>query len=154
MQGKLVCPACGKLIHFSIVEKIDFMGEGVSLFAFNCECGYKGTDVFPEKIHEPRSLILKVNGDLNTLVARSSTGTIRIPEIGAEIKPGPASQGFITTIEGILLRIRKVFHTKPNKIDALLSGEPFTLVIKDPAGTSAIDSPDARIDILNDKYSF
>ena len=76
----------------------------MTLFAFYCtKCGYRGSDVFPEKVKEPRTLKLRVEKreDLNILIARSSTATIRIPEIGAEINPGPASQGFITTVEGI-----------------------------------------------------
>ncbi len=152
LRGKLPCPVCGKPLHFSILEKVDFVGEGVTLFAFSCECGYRGADTFPEKTHGPRRLVYRV-GSLNTLVARSSTATVRIPEIGAEIKPGPAATGYITTVEGILRRIRERFPQE-KKVDELLAGRPFTLVLDDPNGASAIDSGDVEIIALNDKNAF
>ncbi|MBR9680360.1 MAG: ZPR1 zinc finger domain-containing protein [Candidatus Altiarchaeota archaeon] len=156
MQGKLNCPVCTKMIHFTVIDKIDFMGEGVSLFAFNCECGYKGVDIFPEKMNKPRRITFKVNNknDLNTLVAKSSTGSISIPEIGLSVRPGPASSGYITTIEGVLSRIKQAMGAKGNAVNKLLATPIFTLIIEDVAGTSAIDSSEAQIDILNDTYVF
>ena len=127
------------------------MGEGITLFSFFCRnCGYRGFDVFPERMHGPRILEFKVRKKehLNVLVARSSTATVKIPEIGAEIKPGPASFGFITTVEGILLRMRDVFSGNERAvelIDELLSGKEFTLIIEDPFGTSAIDSAEVVV---------
>lgn len=132
------------------------MGEGMSLFAVSCKCGYKGADVFPERSHGPRKIVFRVNTDedLNTLVARSSTSTVRIPEIGAEIRPGPASTGFITTIEGILFRLKKVFGEKNKKVNGLLLHKKFTLEIFDPDGNSAVDSPSAVISAVNDENAF
>ena len=159
MRGKLICPVCGKKLEFHIVERIDFVGEGITLFSFRCRnCGYSGFDVFPERTHEPRIIKFRVRKpqDLNVLVARSSTATVRIPEIGAEIKPGPAAQGFITTVEGILLRIRSVFSRNKRAlklVDELLSGKPFTLIIEDPFGTSAINSTEVNI-VVKKRKSF
>jgi len=132
------------------------MGEGSALMAFNCECGYKGVDIFPEKIHGPRRITYKVNGkhDLNTLVAKSSTGTLSVPEIGLKVKPGPVSSGYVTTIEGILVRIKDAMGAKGEVVNKLLASPNFTLIIEDPAGTSAVDSADAQIAILNDTYVF
>lgn len=112
--------------------------------------------MFPEKEHGPRTLTFKVNEDkdLNVLVARSSTSTVIIPELPLEIKPGPASQGIITTVEGILLRVKDVFGKRTTKVNELLLKKNFTLIIHDPKGTSAIDSPKVKIDAVNDKYPF
>ena len=156
MCGKFICPVCGKSLVYSITNNVDFVGEGVSIFAFSCKCGFKGVDVFPEKEHGPRTLTFKVNEDkdLNVLVARSSTSTVIIPELPLEIKPGPASQGIITTVEGILLRVKDVFGKRTTKVNELLLKKNFTLIIHDPKGTSAIDSPKVKIDAVNDKYPF
>ena len=91
---------------------------------------------------------MKVNGveDMNILVAKSSTGTVKIPEIGLEVKPGPASQGYITTVEGILMRVNEVLGKKTTKVNDLLEGKQFTLIIYDPIGNSAIDS--SKVEIL------
>ncbi len=157
MRGKLICPLCGGPLEFGVIDRVDFVGEGVTLFSFHCtKCGYRGVDVFPERAHEPRRIEFRVRGpeDLNVLVARSSTATVRIPELGAMIEPGPASQGFITTVEGILVRIRDRFHREAEvvqKIDRMLNGEEFTLVIEDPFGTSAIDTTEANIVVLKRK---
>ncbi len=121
------------------------MGEGTLIVAFFCpKCGFRGVDVFPEKGRKGRRLVLRVDNrkKLNVLVVRSSTATVKIPEIGAEIKPGPAATGFITTVEGILLRFLEVFHgnkAAEGKIRPLLNGREFTLIIEDPMGTSGID---------------
>jgi len=159
LRGKIICPVCGKKLNFRIISRIDFVGEGIILFAFSCKnCGYSGFDIFPEKIHEPRIIEFKVKEkkDLDVLIARSSTATIKIPEIGAEIKPGPSAQGFITTVEGVLLRFKEVFKGNPKAvklIDELLEGKPFTLIIDDPFGTSAVDSTEANI-IVKKRKSF
>jgi zinc finger protein len=39
-------------------------------------------------------------------VIRSSTGVIKIPELEIEISPKSASTGYITNVEGVLLRVK------------------------------------------------
>jgi len=39
------------------------------------------------------------------MVIKSGTTTIRIPEFGAKITPGPYSEGFITNVEGVLSKV-------------------------------------------------
>ena len=53
---------------------------------------------------------LDVDGldDLNSRVIRSTSGTIRIPELGIDVEPGSISDSYVTNIEGVLDRILKV----------------------------------------------
>ena len=84
----------------------------------------------------------------------TNTGFIKIPELGVEIKPGPYSQGFISNVEGLLDRIKEVIKAKmadekeESKArefllrlrDARDGKLPFTVVLKDPLGNSAMVS--------------
>jgi zinc finger protein len=124
-----------------------------------CEtCKYRKTDVFIADLGEPRKIELRVKSDkeLRALVVKSSTATIRIPELGIEIKPGPAAPGYITTVEGILdrvlevvpsdcysdnrcyERIRKILEAKEGKHE-------FTLILEDPFGRSTIKGKDIEV---------
>jgi len=96
--------------------------------------------------------------DLLVRVIRAETCQIEIPELGVVIEPGNASEGFITNVEGVLLRIEKVLGmTKnwairdgdkdkieqieelSNRIDAVKNGEfAITLILEDETGNSAI----------------
>lgn len=97
--------------------------------------------------------------DLDARVVRSTSGTIRIPELGVEIEPGPASESFISNVEGVLERVEKILgmvtrweeDDKTARAMELLShikktraGEyNITLIIDDPLGNSAIISKNA-----------
>ena len=88
------------------------------------------------------------------------SGTVKIPELGVQIDPGPACQGFVTNIEGVLDRIEDVVQSallwtedeeKKNayvlleRITQARSGTfPFTLILDDPSGNSAIVSEKAK----------
>ncbi len=154
---KTRCPACGS--NSLIIEDYlyDMPGVGrVILSTGRCgKCGYRYSDVRVVEAKEPRRIIYRVEDpeDLNALVIRASTATIKIPEIGAEIKPGPAAQGYITTIEGILHMFKDVVeflcadadkgnNTCTEKLEwfkrAINGKEKFTLVLEDPEGVSAI----------------
>jgi zinc finger protein len=97
--------------------------------------------------------------DLDARVVRSTSGTIRIPELGIEIEPGPASESFISNVEGVLERVEEILdmvtrwgeEDKTARALELLStiektraGEyEITLVIEDPLGNSAIIAENA-----------
>ena len=126
-----------------------------------CEkCGYRNADVMILEEKEPKLYSIKVEEekDLFTRVVRSKSGTVELEEVGIKIEPGPASQGFVTNIEGVLERTRETllmarnFKTQENdkesvkKIDEILSyieevkegKKPLTVKIMDPFGNSAL----------------
>ncbi|KAF5028829.1 ZPR1 zinc-finger domain protein [anaerobic digester metagenome] len=105
-------------------------------------------------------------GDLAIRVARSTTGKIEIPELGLAVEPGTACEGFVTNIEGVLSRFEQAVETilaNPESEDeraaALRMVEtiaaarevafPFTVILEDPAGNSALVSEKAEKMLLD-----
>lgn len=113
---------------------------------------------------EPLRLIVKVEdpADVSHIVVRSSYATVKIPELGVTITPGPYAQGVITTIEGFLHRtkeiveflasdelsnnrLRKCLETL-DKLTAAIEGRlKFTFIIEDPSGLSTVMPKYGRI---------
>jgi zinc finger protein len=152
---KTSCPVCrAEVPVVTKVENIPYFGE-VMLTSVSCECGFKHADYIILGVKEPVRYVLQVNpSTLFSRVIRSTSGTIRIPELGVDIEPGPASQAFITNVEGVFYRIKSVLEmvtrwgeedkTKKakellNTIEEILAGRmKATLIIEDPFGNSAI----------------
>ena len=108
-------------------------------------------------------LAVETTDDLDARVIRSSSGTIRVPELGVDIEPGFASESYISNVEGVLDRIEGIvcFATRSareaenlesttkgdeilEKIELARKGEfPITLILEDPLGNSSIDSEKA-----------
>jgi len=146
------CPYCGKeALHvIEALHEIPHFGP-ILLVTLKCSnCGYKHTSVSHVEQHAPLRIKIYVNSleDLNIKIIRSPTATIRIPELGITIEPGPISQGEITTIEGYLLRVHEIlkslFNNKSHKdvidkIEDTINGKvSFTFIIEDPFGNSAV----------------
>lgn len=148
---------CGnpQIMVNQITQEIPYFGPVVILTIKCGVCGFRDNDIIPLKTQEPKTFIAKINGveDLKIKVIKSSTGFIRIPELGVEIKPGPYSQGFISNIEGLLDRVEEVVKTKiadeeKDKVEEFLlklknakNGKTsFTVILKDPLGNSALIS--------------
>ena len=158
-----LCPSCSNEIEYLYqTEDIPYFSE-ILIVSANCPlCGYRYVDTQILRDAEPSRYEFSVSAaeDLAVRVVRSMSGTVRIPELGVEIDPGPACDGFVTNVEGVLDRIENVVQ------GALLwaeSGErenarrlleliararagtlPFTLILDDPRGNSAIVSEKAQ----------
>lgn len=156
VQGR--CPYCEREIQYLYqTENIPYFSE-ILLVSARCECGYRHADTMVLAGGEPARWEIRVDGpeDLNIRVVRSASGTMRIPEIGVEIDPGPACEGFVSNVEGVLARIDDVvagvltWAEGEERENALALRErigwaregrlPFTLSIEDPTGNSAIVS--------------
>jgi zinc finger protein len=156
-----VCPACGKkTLRTVIVEKeLPHFGRAVLVTSKCSNCGYTHTDVMEleDKGYKKLKLVVDSPEKLNQLVVRSSSASIRIPEFDLELHPGPFSDGFITTVEGVLDRFesaakkikpeteeeKKAVETALKEISEAKEGKrKFTLEIDDPRGVSGIIEPD------------
>jgi zinc finger protein len=111
--------------------------------------------------HEPMhyEMAIRTRDDIDARVVRSTSGTIRIPELGVDIEPGPSSESFISNIEGVLDRVRDILEMvvrwneedkTPRAKELLLTIEKIkagefgiTVIIEDPLGNSAIISENA-----------
>lgn len=158
--GTLKCPDCKGELEVFTREDHAFWPEGLLEVIMTCKkCGYRTVDVFPVKQMPPNRQELRVTGrkDLDVRVVKSSKATVRIPEFGIEIAPGPASQGYITNIEGVLDRIEDVLidtvkWKRPGASQMLERirearknvPEPFTLVVEDSTGSSLVISPKTK----------
>ncbi|WP_457614642.1 ZPR1 zinc finger domain-containing protein [Methanopyrus sp.] len=157
--SELECPVCGEktLIVHGRVNEIPHFGRVLEQFIHCKACGYRHSDVMCLEDREPAEYRYKINSpeDLRVRVIRSPSGFVEIPELGIEVKPGPAAQGFVSNIEGLLRRIRERVETAAKwadseeskkraeeilrRMDAAVSGEDeITVVLKDPYGHSAI----------------
>ncbi|MBS7658755.1 MAG: ZPR1 zinc finger domain-containing protein [Candidatus Bathyarchaeia archaeon] len=151
------CPIC-KENTFNVTQKeyeIEFYGPVILLTALCEKCSFTYRDVLLLTSSEPSIMKLKItNEELNATIIKSSTATILIPELKVKITPGPASEGYITTVEGILNRIEDVALSMLSSLKGLKrekcmkfleelqkarNGEKeFTFIIKDPYGKSII----------------
>ncbi|MCX8186517.1 MAG: ZPR1 zinc finger domain-containing protein [Sulfolobales archaeon] len=115
------------------------------------KCNYRKSDVsaLDSGRFKTIKVFIKSPEDLNALIVKSSTAEIVIPELGVEVYPGPASYGYITTVEGLLERVLDIVPTgceerkecidKCNLIKDAMNGlVKFTLIIKDPSGRSTV----------------
>ena len=163
LAGQL-CPMCGKktlTLTESNIE-VPFFGN-TFVFTMNCvTCKYRKSDIEAEQQKEPCKYTFEVNGkeDLNVRVVKSAEATVKIPHVGS-MEPGPASEGFITNVEGIIVKFKEqIEHLKNDeededarkkaknllkKIQKVLWGdEKLKIIIEDPSGNSAIISDKAE----------
>lgn len=164
----MICPICGKDLKVAVTTYNVPFFEEVILTTIICECGFKHSDSYIAKIKEPTRFKIKIRGDnLFVKVIRSTSGTIKIPELGVTIEPGPASQAFITNLEGVLQKVQevaeilirwnfedpekvKICEWIIEKIKGTVEGrEELTLILEDPFGNSAILSEEAFREIMN-----
>ena len=128
------------------------------LTTLQCEkCHYKSSDILLTGQDKPMEYRLSISSadDLDTHVARSSSASIEIPELGVRIDPVSSGESFISNVEGVLKRVRSVLEqserasddagTKAKarellgKIELMMDGKfNATLIIRDPLGNSFI----------------
>lgn len=165
------CPACTTGILDIHQKEVDIPHFGsIMVSTLICStCGYRSSDVIPLTTRPPKRYTVKVDSPekLRVRVVRSGTSIVRIPEMGARIDPGSFSEGYITNVEGVLIRFRDILEhikrdlsTRDDKdgsmerihmsdqmskhLNDLIAGEfkqdPITLIIEDPTGNSAMIS--------------
>ena len=155
------CPVCGeKSLKLSIyLYEVPYLGSVVIETGKCVSFRFKWSDVGLLDYGRPKRIVLKVRGpkELNALVIKSAPATVRIPELGIEITPGPAAPGYITTVEGVLHRVLDHVPSEcfePSSIcyqrvqairDAADGKVTFTIVIEDPSGRSAITGENIRV---------
>jgi len=128
-----------------------------------CDCSFRFADTMILTQKEPvrYEMTVETIDDLDARIVRSTSGTIRIPELGIEVEPGMISDSYVTNIEGVLDRIQNVVITASKWVkddeekyaisqnilkkmnDARLGKQKLTIIIEDPLGNSAIISDKA-----------
>ena len=154
------CPLCLKrtLTLRESEQEVPYFGV-MFVFSMTCtdpECGYSLSDVEFENEQEACRYDFEVSSeaDLNARVIKGSAATVRVGRI-ATIEPGAAPDGYVSTVEGVLVRLQDVLEqvrdteddadqrkrakNQLKKLLKILSGhESVTITILDPTGNSAI----------------
>ena len=158
------CPLCHQKTLTLTEEDIEvpYFGK-IALFSMTCSnCKYHKADVEAAERKDPCKYTFEINSekDMKVRVVKSSEATVKIPHI-TTITPGPAAQGFVTNIEGILNRVKYQIETvrdtaeddsdkkkAKNLLKKLLKikwgQEKQKIIIEDPSGNSAIISDKAE----------
>lgn len=159
------CPICHQKTLELMEKEIDipFFGK-TFIFSMNCSgCGFHKADLESADQKPACKCAIEVSGeeDMKIRVVRSSQATIKIPHI-VTIEPGPASNGYVTNIEGILERVKHEIQTAANgeedeeakkkarnmikKLNRVMWGsEKLKITIEDPSGNSSIISDKAVV---------
>jgi zinc finger protein len=162
------CPICNKdaLTMTEDEREIPFFGK-VFIYSMDCnECKYHKADIESAETHEPARYTIEVNGeeDMKIRIVKSAEATVKIPHI-MTITPGPASNGYVTNVEGILNRVKRAIETARDdteddedkkkaknmikKLQKVIWGsEKLKIILEDPTGNSAIVSDKA----VKEKY--
>jgi zinc finger protein len=157
------CPICGtdNLTLRESEQEIPYFGV-VYLFSMTClNCKYHKADVESAEERPGCKYTLEVSSeeDMKIRVVRSSEGKVVIPRI-MTIEPGESAQGFITNVEGILMRAKgaieqlresadtpeekKKAKNMLKKLQKVMWGQDkIKITIEDPSGNSAIVSEKA-----------
>lgn len=109
---EVLCPACS-LKSMEVEEylyEVPYFNTIIISVGKCSSCGYKFRDVRVAEVSKPRKILIRVTGEreLRMLVAKSPISSVLIKELGASMIPGPASIGFITTVEGLVDRFVEV----------------------------------------------
>ena len=123
------CPIChveGEVYMIAHIDEIPYFGEHTQVTVMCHSCGWKQTDFIPAEGKKAGcwSLIVKTQKHLKSRVVRSSSCTIRIPELDLQVNPGSNATGYVSNVEGVINRfvevINMVLRDLQNEISAKL----------------------------------
>ena len=159
-----LCMNCEKMgMTKLLLVTIPFFKE-VVLMSFECpHCHHRDSQVQSGGAVQERGhrITLKVRSlaDLSRQVIKSETCTLRVQELDFDIPP---SRGAVSNLESLLAEARDELQETQaarlqcdgpevvaqvaaflTRLQAVLDGEPVTVVLDDPAGNSFIDNPSA-----------
>tara|TARA_B100001094_G_scaffold327352_1_gene385393 strand:+ start:500 stop:1111 length:612 start_codon:yes stop_codon:yes gene_type:complete len=109
----VACPICGKEGQVRMMTHIDdipYFGEHTQVTILCHACGWRQADFIPAEGRKPGGCHLVVSdpSHIRARVVRSSSCTVRIPELDLEAKPGTASTGYVSNIEGVIDRFMEI----------------------------------------------
>ncbi|MBT5390843.1 MAG: ZPR1 zinc finger domain-containing protein [Euryarchaeota archaeon] len=109
------CPICkedGQLRMVANVDEIPYFGEHTQVTVLCHACGWRQTDFIPAEGKKAGAWSLTVDSTqkLRSRVVRSSSCTVRIPELELEVMPGTNSTGYVSNIEGVLNRFVDIIN--------------------------------------------
>lgn len=168
---KQPCPMCmqKKLTLMQEETEVPYFGK-VLVFSMTCSnCKYHKADVESVQQKEPCKYTFEISSeaDMKVRVVKSAQAIVKIPHI-MSIEPGPAANGYVTNVEGILNRMKHALESAKDdaedeadkkkaknmlkKLTKVMWGkEKVKLIVEDPTGNSAIISDKAEKSKLKKK---
>lgn len=162
--GGQQCPMCRekKLTLSEQLVEVPYFGK-MFIFSMNCSgCNYHKSDLEAAELKPACKYTFEVENeeDLKVRVVKSGEANIKIARVG-NIESGPASNGYVTNIEGVINRMkvmvekardeaedakaRKKAKNLVKKLQNVLWGrEKIKITIEDKTGNSAIISEKAE----------
>ena len=159
------CPIChsNTLVLREDEQDIPYFGK-VYIFSMSCSsCKFHRADVEVEEEREASKYSIEVDSedDMKIRVVKSAQATIKIPHV-VTVTPGPASNGYVSNIEGISERVKTQIKSAMDneedqqakkkakrllkKLNKVLWGqEKIKIILEDPSGNSAIISDKAVV---------
>src|SRR3989344_753399 len=163
------CPFCNKKTLTLIEEEkeIPYFGK-CFLMTMDCSnCKYHKFDIESSERKDPvrYTFTVKDKKDMNVRVVKGSEATVKIPTLRMEVKPGIGSIGYISNIEGVIRRFKKIIEDQRDnaekdsvkkqaknllkKLWKVENGEmEIRIIIEDSSGNSAIISERAEVSKL------
>ncbi|MBS3095715.1 ZPR1 zinc finger domain-containing protein [Candidatus Woesearchaeota archaeon] len=160
------CPFCKKrtLTLAEDEQDIPYFGK-VYIFSMACSnCNYKKADVESADRKEPCKITFEINNakDMQVRVVKSSEATIKFPQLKMSVTPGTGSEGYVSNVEGVIYRFKKVIEDERDAADddetrdnakkllkrlwkVELGEMPLKMIIEDPSGNSAVISEKATM---------
>jgi zinc finger protein len=169
---KQQCMFCGKKTLTLMQDEIDIpYFDKVFVFSMKCDsCNFYKSDVEASKVREPCKITFEITSDkdMKVRVVKSSNAHLKIPGLKMDVRPGPAAEGFVTNIEGLLDRFKRVIeHARDSSDDnkerksaknllkklwKVKCGDvALKIIIEDPTGNSGIISDKTKIEKLKVK---
>mgnify|MGYP003996779907 FL=1 len=135
------------------------------VFSMKCDnCNFNKSDVEAAERKDPVKITFTIEKeeDLKVRVVKSSEASIKVPGLKIDVRPGPASIGFVSNIEGILNNFQKIIEGQRDSTDddavrkkaknllkklrkVKWGDAPLKITIEDPSGNSAIISEKTEI---------
>tara|TARA_Y100000310_G_C20703043_1_gene831895 strand:+ start:8032 stop:8568 length:537 start_codon:yes stop_codon:yes gene_type:complete len=166
------CIFCGKdkLTLAQDVVDVPYFGK-VFVFSMDCDaCSFSKSDVEAAEVKEPSRITFTIEStdDMKVRVIRSSNAKIKVTGLKMTVRPGPATEGYVSNIEGMLGRFKKVLENLRDsaedvkdrksaknllkKLWKVQTGDlSLKIVIEDPTGNSGIISDRAVVERLKVK---
>ena len=109
------CPVCHSTSGLTMIAhttEIPYFGEHTQLTMVCDACGWKHTDFIPAEGKKPGSWSLQIDSTdyMSVRIVRSGSCTVRLVELDLEASPGGASTGYVSNIEGVLIRFEEVIQ--------------------------------------------
>ena len=161
------CPVCFKDTLTVSQDEKEVPNYGtILIFGMHCStCLYHQADIESADEKQPSKYTIEINSenDMNIHIIKSSAATLKIPELRMSVTPGPASEGYVSNVEGVLDKFKDIIESERDttededvrkkaknllkKIWKVKLGDiPIKIIIEDPSGNSAIVSKKAVVE--------